>query len=84
MAAEKTTPICFRVSESDRALLEAIALSQGESLSTFVRRTAVHVARSMIERDGADAIFSRAEEKQRRNAQQELDEVRRLREAINL
>lgn len=56
--AKDSSPICFRVEFEDRILLEAVARYVGESMSTFVRRSAVDVARSLVDDEGAEVLRS--------------------------
>lgn len=66
MAAASATPspICFRLNSRERGMLEAVAASQGVTLSAFVRRAALDVADALLQDEG-DVILSRYEESQR-------------------
>lgn len=65
-----SSPICFRVSEEERAKLEAAASFVGESLSAFMRKAAVETADEVMQDGGgADAIMRRYHEIQQRRAQ---------------
>lgn len=51
--------ITFRVTPQERMMLDMVALRQGESLSAFVRASALDVAQAMIESEGGVAEFVR-------------------------
>ena len=68
--AKDSSPICFRVSEEERAKLEAAASYVGESLSAFMRQAAVETADEIMRAaGGADAVMQRYHEIQQRRAQ---------------
>jgi uncharacterized protein (DUF1778 family) len=52
-----TSPVCFRVPPDERLLLEAVASFQGQSLSGFVRKCVVAVARGIIAQEGSDSVI---------------------------
>jgi uncharacterized protein (DUF1778 family) len=52
-----TSPVCFRVPPDERLLLEAVASFQGQSLSGFVRKCAVAVARGIVAKEGSDSVI---------------------------
>lgn len=69
--------ITFRVSAQDHDLLRAVANYSGESLSSFVRVSALASARQLLADVGADAVMEgvRSQETQRHtDAQRRLED----------
>ena len=58
-ASGRVSVITFRVTPSERTVLEAVARRQGESLSAYVRASALDVAKSIIESEGGIEEFVR-------------------------
>lgn len=52
-----TSPVCFRVPLDERLLLEAVAFYQGQTLSGFVRKCVVAVAKGIVAREGSDTVI---------------------------
>lgn len=67
--AKDSSPICFRVSDLDREVLEAAASFVGESLSAFVRHAALATAQEVMQDGGGvNAVLQlRQETRQRRD-----------------
>lgn len=67
--AKDSSPICFRVSDEERRVLAAVATYIGESLSAFMRQSAVETAQVVMSQAGGPAaVFQHYEEVQRRRA----------------
>jgi uncharacterized protein (DUF1778 family) len=65
-----SSPICFRVSEEERVMLEAAASYVGESLSAFMRRAAIDTAEQVMkDGGGVDAVVQRYYTIKRRRAE---------------
>lgn len=52
MVAKDSSPICFRVDNEERELVEAAAAWVGESLSAYMRHSAVETAQEIIKQAG--------------------------------
>ena len=67
---KESTPICFRVSDDHRLLLEAAAFHLNLSLSAFVRRAALRDAEEVLKAGGGeDAIVTQYRDAQQRGEQ---------------
>jgi uncharacterized protein (DUF1778 family) len=65
-----SSPICFRVSEDERVMLEAAASYVGESLSAFMRRAAIDTAEQVMkDGGGVEAVVERYNAIKRRREQ---------------
>ncbi len=61
MAAKTPHTICFRASDADREVIQAVADYMGLSLSGFVRSMVLEHCRQIIEREGAGAVMAAAQ-----------------------
>lgn len=67
---KESTPICFRVSDEDRVVLEAAAFHLNLSLSEFVRSTALGEAGAVMQASGdEEAVLQQYRDAQRRGEQ---------------
>ncbi|WP_418346025.1 plasmid mobilization protein [Rhodococcus pyridinivorans] len=61
MAAKTPHTICFRASDADREVIQAVADYTGLSLSGFVRSLVLDRCREIIEKEGAGAVVAAAQ-----------------------
>ncbi|QOH59643.1 plasmid mobilization protein [Rhodococcus rhodochrous] len=61
MAAKTPHTICFRASDADREVIQAVADYTGLSLSGFVRSLVLDQCRVIIEKEGAGAVMAAAQ-----------------------
>jgi uncharacterized protein (DUF1778 family) len=52
-----SSPVSFRISDSERALLEAVSYYMGDTLSDFIRRSAVTLAQTIVDRDTPEVVI---------------------------
>ncbi|MFC4066292.1 plasmid mobilization protein [Actinoplanes subglobosus] len=71
-AGERVSVITFRVTPQERLVLDLVANRQGESLSAYVRSSALDVARSIIERGGGIEKFAERYARERDERTSEL------------
>lgn len=75
LTAKTPQTICFRASDDDRAIVQAVANFEGLSLSAFARAVVLEYCRAHVEEHGIDklaAALSRTDEQQER--QRRLEE----------
>lgn len=53
-----SSPVSFRISSEERELLEAVAHYMGETLSSFIRRSAVILAQSILEQETPEVVLN--------------------------
>jgi hypothetical protein len=53
-----SSPVSFRISTEERALLEAVAHYMGETLSNFIRRSAVTLAKNIVDRETPEVVLT--------------------------
>ncbi|MGQ0840440.1 type II toxin -antitoxin system TacA 1-like antitoxin [Actinokineospora sp.] len=82
-----SSPVSFRISNEERALLEAVAHYMGETLSNFIRRSAVTLAQSIVDNDSPDVVLKGYREMLARKASWDSDQLagleRQLQRSVN-
>jgi hypothetical protein len=73
--AKSSAPICFRVTEAERAVLETVAWHVGESLSEFIRTAAIKVATGILQDEGAENLMGRYAQSKRQEADAKIRSV---------
>lgn len=81
MAAEAPAgPLCFRVSARERALLELLAESRGQTLSALARDLLMDTAAELVRQlGGVDAVADQAQRRQEAKLQAERDAFAQMR-----
>lgn len=60
--AESPAPTTFRLAPDERALLEAVAHANGQTLSAYVREAALAAARGYLAQEGVEKVLERDRE----------------------
>lgn len=78
-----SSPVSFRISSEERALLEAVAHYMGETLSNFIRRSAVTLAQSIVDRETPEVVLTSYREMLQRRANLGMDQLAGLEKQLH-
>lgn len=74
-ADERTSVITFRVTSAERTMLQAVAELQDESVSAFVRNSALDIALAIVEKEGPAELDRRYRARQDEQADKKVQAV---------
>jgi uncharacterized protein (DUF1778 family) len=65
--AKETSPVCFRLAPDQRRIIEVVAAYTNQSVSDFLRQSALSMATAIIEENGIDKIMQALDEENEQN-----------------
>ena len=65
--AKDTSPVCFRLAPEQRRIIEVVAAYTNQSVSDFLRQSALSMATAIIEENGIDKIMQALDEENEQN-----------------
>jgi uncharacterized protein (DUF1778 family) len=65
--AKETSPVCFRLAPDQRRIIEVVAAYTNQSVSDFLRQSALSMATAIIEDNGIDKIMQALDEENEQN-----------------
>jgi uncharacterized protein (DUF1778 family) len=70
-----SSPVSFRLSNEERKLLDAVAHYMGETLSHFIRRSALSVAQGIVDKNSPEVVLVGYKKMLARRAEWDTDQV---------
>ena len=65
--AKDTSPVCFRLAPEQRRIIEVVAAYTNQSVSDFLRQSALATAAAIVEDNGIDKIMQTLDEENEQN-----------------
>jgi len=65
--AKDTSPVCFRLAPEQRRVIEVVAAYLNQSVSDFLRQSALAMAESIVKDNGMDKILQALDEENEQN-----------------
>jgi uncharacterized protein (DUF1778 family) len=65
--AKDTSPVCFRLAPEQRRVIEVVAAYLNQSVSDFLRQSALSMAESIVKDNGMDKILQALDEENEQN-----------------
>jgi uncharacterized protein (DUF1778 family) len=65
--AKDTSPVCFRLAPEQRRIIEVVAAYTNQSVSDFLRQSALTMAAAIVDEHGMDKILQALDEENEQN-----------------